>query len=107
MELELKNKVAFVAASSQGLGKSVATELAQEGARVIINGRFKESLERTKDEIEKEPPQRSLESPATPVEPSNSGFPEPSKAVSDLTISEGSTFWSIARPTPSLSLFWR
>ena len=54
MELGLKNKVAFVAASSQGLGKSVALELAQEGAKVIINGRFKENLERTKQEIEKQ-----------------------------------------------------
>lgn len=54
MELGLKNKVAFVAASSQGLGKSVALELAQEGAKVIINGRFKESLEATKQEIEQQ-----------------------------------------------------
>jgi 3-oxoacyl-[acyl-carrier protein] reductase len=53
MELGLKNKVAFVAASSQGLGKAVALELAQEGAKVIINGRNKETLEKTKSEIEK------------------------------------------------------
>jgi 3-oxoacyl-[acyl-carrier protein] reductase len=52
MELGLKNKVAFVAASSQGLGKSVALELAGEGARVIICGRNKENLEYTKREIE-------------------------------------------------------
>lgn len=54
MELGLKNKVAFVAASSQGLGKAVALELAQESAKVIINGRFKESLEKTKQEIEQQ-----------------------------------------------------
>jgi 3-oxoacyl-[acyl-carrier protein] reductase len=54
MELGLKNKVAFVAASSQGLGKSVALELAKEGAKVIINGRFNESLERAKQEIEQQ-----------------------------------------------------
>lgn len=54
MDLGLKNKVAFVAASSQGLGKAVARELAQEGARVIINGRNKETLEQTKAEIEKQ-----------------------------------------------------
>ena len=53
MELGLKNKVAFVAASSQGLGKSVALELAMEGAKVIICGRNKENLEHTKHEIEK------------------------------------------------------
>lgn len=54
MELGLKNKVAFVAASSQGLGKAVALELAQEGAKVIINGRNKKTLEQTKNEIEKQ-----------------------------------------------------
>jgi len=54
MELGLKNKIAFVAASSQGLGKAVALELAQEGAKVIINGRTKDSLEKTKKEIEKQ-----------------------------------------------------
>lgn len=52
MELGLKNKTAFVAASSQGLGKSVALELAQEGANVIICGRNKDNLEKTKQEIE-------------------------------------------------------
>lgn len=54
MDLGLKNKVAFVAASSKGLGKSVALELAQEGAIVIINGRNKDDLEKTKHEIEKQ-----------------------------------------------------
>lgn len=54
MELGLKNKVAFVAASSQGLGKAVALELAKEGCRVIINGRKKESLLKTKQQIEQE-----------------------------------------------------
>ena len=53
MELGLKNKIAFVAASSQGLGKAVAIELAKEGAKLIINGRNKETLESTKQEIEK------------------------------------------------------
>lgn len=54
MELGLKNKVAFVAASSQGLGKSVALELAAEGAKIIICGRNKDTLEKTKQEIEKQ-----------------------------------------------------
>ena len=54
MDLGLNNKVAFVAASSDGLGKAVALELAKEGATVIINGRNKEKLEKTKQEIELE-----------------------------------------------------
>ena len=52
MDLGLNNKVAFVAASSDGLGKAVALELAKEGATVIINGRNKEKLDKTKQEIE-------------------------------------------------------
>jgi 3-oxoacyl-[acyl-carrier protein] reductase len=49
MDLGLKNRTAFVAASSQGLGKAVAMELAQEGAKIIVNGRKKESLEQAKN----------------------------------------------------------
>jgi 3-oxoacyl-[acyl-carrier protein] reductase len=54
MDLGLKNKVAFIAASSKGLGKSVALELTREGAMTIINGRNKEELEKTKQEIEEQ-----------------------------------------------------
>ncbi len=53
MDFGLKNKIAFIGGSSQGLGKSVALELAKEGAHVIICGRNKETLENTKREIEK------------------------------------------------------
>jgi 3-oxoacyl-[acyl-carrier protein] reductase len=52
MDLGLNNKTAFVAASSQGLGKSVALELAHEGANIIICGRNKANLEKAKQEIE-------------------------------------------------------
>ncbi|HWA34416.1 MAG TPA: SDR family oxidoreductase [Cyclobacteriaceae bacterium] len=51
MDLGLKNKVAFVSASSQGLGKSVALELAKEGAKIIICGRNQALLKNTADEI--------------------------------------------------------
>jgi 3-oxoacyl-[acyl-carrier protein] reductase len=51
MDLGLKNKVAFVAASSQGLGKSVALELASEGATIILCGRNKETLKAAEAEI--------------------------------------------------------
>ena len=70
MNLGLKNKVAFVAASSQGLGKSVALELAQEGAKLIINGRNQDTLRKTKEEIEK---QFDTEVLAIPGDLSNSG----------------------------------
>jgi len=53
MDFGLKNKTAFVAASSQGLGKSVALELAKEDTDVIICGRNQDTLEATKMELEK------------------------------------------------------
>jgi 3-oxoacyl-[acyl-carrier protein] reductase len=53
MDFGLKNKVAFIAASSDGLGKSVALELAKEGAQLIICGRDSERLAAAKMEIEK------------------------------------------------------
>ena len=52
MDLGLKNKVAFIAASSDGLGKAVAMELANESATIIINGRNKTKLENTRNDIE-------------------------------------------------------
>jgi 3-oxoacyl-[acyl-carrier protein] reductase len=52
MELGLKDKTAFIAASSQGLGKAVAFELASEGANIIICGRNRENLDNTKREIQ-------------------------------------------------------
>ncbi len=51
MDLGLKGKVAFVAASSQGLGKAVALELAQEGADIILCARNSEVLATTKKEV--------------------------------------------------------
>ena len=52
MDLGIKNKVALVLASSKGLGKAVALELAKEGAKVIICGTDAEALANTKAEIE-------------------------------------------------------
>src|SRR5688500_16615901 len=52
MDLGLKNRVALILASSKGLGKAVAIELAKEGAKVIICGTDAEALSDTKKEIE-------------------------------------------------------
>jgi len=53
MDLGLINKIAFVTASSQGLGKSVALELAKEGAHLAICGRNQQQLINAKKEIDK------------------------------------------------------
>ena len=51
MDLGIKNKVALVLASSKGLGKAVALELAMEGATVVICGTDVAALAATEKEI--------------------------------------------------------
>ncbi len=51
MDLGLRDKAALVAASSRGLGKAIAFELAREGVRVAICARGRERLEATAEEI--------------------------------------------------------
>jgi 3-oxoacyl-[acyl-carrier protein] reductase len=51
MDLKLTNQVAIVLASSKGLGKAIATTLAQERAIVIIASRNEEELSKVAEEI--------------------------------------------------------
>jgi 3-oxoacyl-[acyl-carrier protein] reductase len=44
MELNLKGQLALVTASSDGIGRAIAVELAKEGVKVIINGRSDNSV---------------------------------------------------------------
>ncbi|MGA8942180.1 MAG: SDR family oxidoreductase [Thermoactinomyces sp.] len=52
MDLGLKGKSALIAASSKGLGKAIAMELAAEGANVVVSGRNEEQLQKAVAEIE-------------------------------------------------------
>lgn len=52
MDLKLKGKTALVLASSSGLGKAIANELAKEGANVMLTSRTKETLEQAKNDID-------------------------------------------------------
>ena len=52
MELNLKGKVALVMASSQGLGKAIATELVSEGANVMITSIDGPTLKVVQQEIQ-------------------------------------------------------
>ncbi len=45
MDLKLKGKLALVTGSTAGIGLAIATTLAHEGARVIINGRSRASVD--------------------------------------------------------------
>ncbi len=45
MDLQLKGKLALVTGSTAGIGRAIAATLAREGARVIVNGRTKASVD--------------------------------------------------------------
>lgn len=45
MDLNLKNKRAFISGSTKGIGFAIARTLLAEGAQVIINGRSRESVD--------------------------------------------------------------
>ena len=45
MDLGLKGKLALVSGSTAGIGLAIATALAREGARVIVNGRSQASVD--------------------------------------------------------------
>jgi 3-oxoacyl-[acyl-carrier protein] reductase len=51
METGLKNKVAMVAGSSQGIGRAVAEALAAEGCRLALCSRTLQTLESTAEQI--------------------------------------------------------
>ncbi|MCL5109175.1 MAG: SDR family oxidoreductase [Chloroflexi bacterium] len=51
MDLGLRDKGAIVAAASQGMGKTIALELAREGAKVAICSRRREAIESAAEEI--------------------------------------------------------
>jgi NAD(P)-dependent dehydrogenase (short-subunit alcohol dehydrogenase family) len=45
MDLSLDGKLALISGSTAGIGLAIATALAHEGARVIINGRYQASVD--------------------------------------------------------------
>lgn len=51
MDLQLKGKLALVSGSTAGIGRAIATALAAEGARVIVNGRAQASVDAAVAEI--------------------------------------------------------
>ncbi|MEC8024901.1 MAG: SDR family oxidoreductase [Myxococcota bacterium] len=51
MELGLTNKLALVCAGSRGLGKSVAVELAREGAHIALCGRDRDAIGRATEAV--------------------------------------------------------
>ncbi|HEY4417567.1 MAG TPA: SDR family oxidoreductase [Verrucomicrobiae bacterium] len=62
MNLQLENKLALVTGSTKGIGLAIATSLAREGARVIVNGRSEKSLAEAATKIRTTVPDARLES---------------------------------------------
>jgi NAD(P)-dependent dehydrogenase (short-subunit alcohol dehydrogenase family) len=54
MDLQLRNKTAFVSGSTAGIGFAIAQSLLQEGAKVIINGRSEEGVATAVKELQQQ-----------------------------------------------------
>ena len=61
MHLELVGKTALISGSSKGIGLAIATRLAAEGARVILNGRSEQSLADAVRQIQRATPDAAVE----------------------------------------------
>jgi 3-oxoacyl-[acyl-carrier protein] reductase len=84
MDLGIRGRTAIVCASSQGLGKACALALAEAGVSVVVNGRNRELLDHTADEI-----RRATGVSVTPV-------------VADLSTVEGQAALLAACPSPDI-----
>jgi NAD(P)-dependent dehydrogenase (short-subunit alcohol dehydrogenase family) len=51
MDLKLQGRRALVSGSTAGIGRAIATSLAREGARVIVNGRAQSSVDKAVTEL--------------------------------------------------------
>ena len=51
MDYKLTDKTALISGSSKGIGFAIATSLAREGARVIVNGRSDKAVAEAKKQI--------------------------------------------------------
>lgn len=60
MDLQLRGKKAFVSGSSQGIGYAIAAALAAEGARVVLNGRDRERVDKAAARLKEEHPEAEV-----------------------------------------------
>lgn len=62
MDLQLKGKRAFISGSTQGIGFSIAVQLLNEGAEVIINGRNEEKTKQAQEKLQEQFPGSKISS---------------------------------------------
>jgi NAD(P)-dependent dehydrogenase (short-subunit alcohol dehydrogenase family) len=61
MDLKLSDKVALVSGSTAGIGLAITTIFAQEGAKVIVNGRTQERVNHALESIHQSVPNATLQ----------------------------------------------
>jgi len=61
MNLELIDKTALISGSTKGIGFAIASQLAAEGARVIVNGRSDNTVNSALEQIRKAEPEAKVE----------------------------------------------
>ena len=102
MNLELVDKTALVSGSTKGIGFAIASQLAAEGARVIVNGRSDDSVNSALEQIRKAGPEAKVEgfagdlATATATEELLKRFPAVDILVNNLGIFEPKPFNEIA-----------
>ena len=101
MDLQLRDKLAIVTGSTKGIGHAIATGLAREGARVVVNGRTDASVAKAIDGLRAAVPSAVVHpfagdlSRADAAEALVKAFPEPDILVNNLGIFEPKPFEAI------------
>jgi NAD(P)-dependent dehydrogenase (short-subunit alcohol dehydrogenase family) len=102
MNLELVDKTALISGSTKGIGFAVASQLAAEGARVIVNGRSDSAVNSALKQIRKTVPEAKIEgfagdlASATATEDLLKHFPAVDILVNNLGIYEPKSFDTIS-----------
>jgi NAD(P)-dependent dehydrogenase (short-subunit alcohol dehydrogenase family) len=102
MDLQLNDKLALVSGSTAGIGLAIASGLAREGARVIVNGRTQKRVEAAIERIRSKTDKAKLEGIAADLS-ADSGvdevvrrFPDVDVLVNNLGIFEPKPFEEIS-----------
>ncbi len=101
MNLKLSDKTALISGSTKGIGLAIASQLAAEGARVIVNGRSDKAVAAALEQIRKTSPEAKVEgfagdlSAAEPVGTLLQRFPAVDILVNNLGIFEPKPFEEI------------